>query len=65
MLPEPSFVGRVQVFPAANGQWYVRAKSANGETLLTSESFTRRWNAMRFAKKLAAACDSIVEEVWL
>lgn len=53
----------IQIFPGARfnaddgiGQgdaWFVRVVSPNGETLLVSESYTRKFSARRAAKRLS------------
>lgn len=55
---------KVQIFPGKDGQWYCRLVAHNGETVLTSEGYTRKWNAKRAAKSFARFSSALtIEEV--
>lgn len=43
----------IHVFSGADG-WYIRIVSANGQTILVSESYTRKWSAKRAARRISA-----------
>jgi uncharacterized protein YegP (UPF0339 family) len=46
---------RIEVFQGARtGDWYFRVASVNGRTICTSESYTRRRDALRAARRIAA-----------
>jgi uncharacterized protein YegP (UPF0339 family) len=53
----------IHVFPGVDGQFYVRIVSVNGQTLLVSEGYTRKWNAKRAAKKLSSIFGLRIREV--
>lgn len=44
---------RIEVFPGKRrGEWFYRVVSVNGQTLCTSEAFTRKRDAQRAATRL-------------
>lgn len=53
---------RYEYFQGNNGQWYVRLVGKNGETMMTSEGYTRRWNAKRAAVRMAGPMRVEVKE---
>lgn len=46
---------RIEVVPSGSGEWYVRIKAANGETLAISETYTREDDADRGARAIRRA----------
>lgn len=47
---------RFEYFPGANERaWFVRMRSDNGEILIVSEAYTRKWSAKRAAWKMGRA----------
>lgn len=45
---------KLQVFQGGGG-WYVRAVARNGETMVVSEAYVSRSNALRAARRLRIA----------
>lgn len=43
----------IHIFEGLDG-FYLRVVSYNGETMLVSESYSRRWNAKRAAKRISS-----------
>lgn len=52
---------RITVRPSRDGQWYWVAKGFNGEAMATSETYTRKFDALRGAKRFAGPKDQIVD----
>lgn len=48
----PSPQNRVQVFPGQISGWYFHRRSRNGKVTAPSENYTRRYNAIKAARKL-------------
>ncbi len=47
---------------APRARWYVRLRRVeNGEILMVSEAYTRRWSAKRAAQRMARAFNAVVE----
>lgn len=46
-------VKQVELFKNVNGEWSWRLVAKNNEILSHSESYTRKWSALRTAKKIA------------
>jgi hypothetical protein len=42
---------KVELRPARNGEWYFVKVAGNGEDGPVSETYTRKWNAKRAAKR--------------
>jgi uncharacterized protein YegP (UPF0339 family) len=45
----------VEYFPGNDGQWYVRLRAANGQTVAVTEGYTRKWSARRSARRIGQA----------
>lgn len=45
--------GALHILEAKNGQWYFVAKAGNGEIMATSETYTRKHDAARGARRFA------------
>jgi hypothetical protein len=43
---------KIEVYKAKNGQWYWRLMSSNRHVLATSETYTRKFTAMRIARNV-------------
>lgn len=43
----------IHVFPGVDG-YYIRIVSPNGQTVLVSESYTRKWSAKRAARRTSS-----------
>jgi uncharacterized protein YegP (UPF0339 family) len=54
---------RLEIHRGQDGQWYIRLRAANGEIVLASEGYTRRWSARRAARRLQARFPAIEEIV--
>ena len=48
----------IEVFKGESGIWFVRLVSDNGETLMSSEGYDSKGNAVRAAENLADLADS-------
>lgn len=47
---------RFEYFPGSvDREWFVRLRADNGEIVLVTEAYTRRWSAKRAARKMGAA----------
>ncbi|HJS83752.1 MAG TPA: YegP family protein [Nitrososphaera sp.] len=53
----------VELFLGTDREHYVRVKHSNGRVILSSEGYSTKWNARRFARKLARVFNVEVEEV--
>jgi hypothetical protein len=53
----------VQFYPGLDGQWYVRLVSTNGQIVLDSEGYTRKWSAKRAAYRASKIFGLAVVEV--
>lgn len=60
---------RLEVFPGLDNRapdrtaWYVRLRDDNGQILMVSEAYTRRWSARRAANRMGDAFSLSVIEV--
>jgi uncharacterized protein YegP (UPF0339 family) len=54
---------KIEVFTGSDGQHYLRLVAENGETVLVSEGYTRRWSARRAARRLMARFPGITKLV--
>lgn len=59
-MPETN-VDVIDIFPDDGGGWRWRGKSANGEIVATSESYTRHEDARRAAEATFPGVNNIVE----
>lgn len=46
---------KLNLFKGNDGLWYARIRAANGEIVATSEGYTRKFNAVRWRKRLLRA----------
>lgn len=46
------FLSQYQIFKGEDAQWYWRLVGKNGETVCSSEGFTRRASAVKAAKRM-------------
>jgi uncharacterized protein YegP (UPF0339 family) len=56
---------KIEVFTGRDAQHYLRLVAENGETVLVSEGYTRRWSAKRAARKLQQRFPAITKIVFL
>jgi hypothetical protein len=59
--PQYQYVDIVEVFEGEDEQWYYRGKSNNGETLFTSEGYSEKATAVRYAGEIGDAHKVSVE----
>ncbi len=43
----------IEICPAVNGEWFWHVKAPNGQIIVASETYTRRWSAKRGASKMS------------
>ena len=51
--------GRIEVAKSRDDQWFYRVVAANGETLSTSETYTRREDAVRAAESVGTDAEIV------
>lgn len=60
-MANEKYVDEIEVFKGKDEKWYYRAKSDNGETLFTSEGYTKKSSAVDYAGWLADQHEVSVE----
>ncbi len=54
------FLVQYQIFKGEDKQWYWRLVGKNGETVASSEGYTRRANAIKAAKRMPELAQTTV-----
>jgi uncharacterized protein YegP (UPF0339 family) len=47
---------------SADGKFYFIVKHANGQTLVTSETYTRKFNCNRTAQRMKGSCNGVIDQ---
>jgi uncharacterized protein YegP (UPF0339 family) len=50
---------------ATNKQFYFTVKHSNGQTLVTSETYTRKSNCVRTATRMVSSCGGIIDQTMI